>query len=74
MPTKTAKRAPCGTLAAYRYHKKQLKENPCEACVRAMVAAVVVRHNIRAAGSVHDDYYLTRIKEELFARYGVTES
>jgi hypothetical protein len=39
-----------------------------------MVAAVVVRHNIRAAGSVHDDYYLTRIKEELFARYGVTES
>jgi hypothetical protein len=39
-----------------------------------MVAAVAGRHNIGAAGSVHDGYYLARIKEELFARYGVTES
>ena len=74
MIQRTAERPSCGTLAAYRYHKKQLKEDPCEACVRNMVAAVAGRHNIGAAGSVHDGYYLARIKEELFARYGVTES
>ena len=72
--TKTATELqPCGTRQAFNRHKKH-GEIPCEACVRAMVTAVVIRHNIMSAGSGHDDYYLVKVKQELFERYGVVES
>ena len=64
---------PCGTRQAFNRHKKH-GGIPCEACVRAMVAALVIRYNVRSAGSGHDDYYLVKVKQELFERYGVVES